>query len=194
MAFYKKHITSIILLICLSSCSTFISEFGLTSKYIEKNKGKENYICVYAVLPKDTLYAIEDSIVTISVYLKNCGNSSYFFDHRPFSGRKDWGIYKPNSIYRAFFHNDEKCKVINGDEYVMHDERDLKFEQHFLHPGQSFYYRFDENIHNINSDKSNRITENNEYGEYKFQVIFITELYDTIQSDYTSFWYLEKYE
>ena len=91
---------------------------------------------------------------------------------------------------------DSKCKI--NDEYMLHmpDQRDFisKYSYYKLRPGKSIDFDCGIDAKKLRYGDAKWDEDNSEFGKYEMQLVYITELKDTIRSEKVSFWYLEKDE
>lgn len=107
----------------------------------------------------------------------------------------DMNFYWPNSINRVFYHMGNTCRIVDEKMLEMPDERCQKDSWHYkLRAGKSIDFDCGFDAKQLRYGDANWYEDNAEFGEYEMQLIYITELNDTICSEKVRFWYLEKLE
>lgn len=189
MDVYKKIIIAIVSMALFGSCSQSIRYFGLESKYLKNNHGKEKDLILEISISKDTIFANSNKEPVITAVLTYCGDEYYYFKTSPATWRMDSGIASPNSFLRLFFHNNEKCSV--KEELIMHNDIMPQYCNFLLYPQKSMTLKRPFNIERIYNEEKRNEEKNNQYGEYQVQMSYITEFNDTILSNKIKFWYLK---
>lgn len=196
MASSIKLNIALITLIAFVSCSTFKRDSSPESKYFNNNKEKVSGLILEISFPDDTLYANKSTYSYATAKLTYIGEGSYYFKLGPLTARMDWNFMWPNSVSRTFYHMDEKCKLNKGSMLEMPDQRTFrsKYSRYMLRSGKSIAFCCEFDAKNLRCSGSNWDEDNNVFGEYEMQLVYITESNDTIYSDKIKFWYLEKDE
>ena len=187
----KKYIVALLVMVTLNSCSLLIRDFGLESKYLQKNKGKEENLVLKVSIHNDTIFANEDARLEMMATLKYSGDGYYYFNLSPLVWRMDGGVAIPNAFLRTFYHGNEKCEV--KEDFIMHNEH--RYSNYLLRPNKCLTFKHSFDVKRVCSSGTNsKNMDGTEYGEYQMDLYYITEFQDTIRSNRVTFWYLEKNE
>lgn len=190
MGSVKKFSIAVIFLALFCSCSQSIQIFGLESRLLQKNKGKEQNLTLEISVTKDTLFYNKDTTSSVIAILKYRGSDFYYFATSPRTATMDFGVADPNSFIRSFYYDNEQCII--EIEPIIRNDLLLKYCNYLLRSGKSMVFKFPIDLKRIRCKKEAIFdTEHNKFGEYQVQLFYITEHGDTICSNKVNFWFLD---